>query len=77
MGRKTTKKNATSTFFPNQEKITLPETNMFTPENGWKRKTFILSFWGPAYFQGAQPSRKLPQSPQAKVLRIDQHIGMT
>ena len=31
--------------------ITLPETNIFAPENGWL-EYFLISFWGPAYFQG-------------------------
>ena len=30
---------------PFWEKSTLPETNIFAPENWWQRKTF-LSFWG-------------------------------
>ena len=31
--------------------FTLPETNMFASENGWL-EDFLVSFWGPAYFQG-------------------------
>ena len=30
---------------------TLPETNIFAPENCWL-EDFLLSFWDPAYFQG-------------------------
>ena len=30
---------------------TLPETSILAPENGWL-EYFLVSFWGPAYFQG-------------------------
>ena len=30
--------------------VTLPETNSKSPENGWL-ESYILFFWGPAYFQ--------------------------
>ena len=40
--------------FPNKKLFTLPETNIFAPENGWlEDDPFLLgSFWGPAYLQG-------------------------
>ena len=33
---------------------TLPETNVFAPENGWL-ECFLVSFWDFAYFQGLCP----------------------
>ena len=36
--------------FQTRSVSSLPETNM-TPENGWL-EYFLVSFWGPAYFQG-------------------------
>ena len=30
--------------------ITLNETKQFAPEDGWL-EDFLVSFWGPAYFQ--------------------------
>ena len=37
--------------FPNKKLFTLPETNIFAPENGWLEDD-PASFWGPAYLQG-------------------------
>ena len=30
--------------------VTLPEANIFAPENGWL-EYFLVSFWGPVYVQ--------------------------